>query len=152
MLLEADAQPTSTEASHDSAVLIASKKSLPILPTLISYVTTRKSLDSFDTSGFTALHHCAQNGNQLGIETLIEASADVNLRDRRSGRTALFHALENDYMKIVQELMGAGAQSNVPNYSGQTVFHLLDDHKHFDLVESLNRANNKHYEETQILP
>lgn len=44
--------------------------------------------------GDTALILCVLNQKQLKAEILLSAGADVNITDKKSGRTSLFHAVE----------------------------------------------------------
>lgn len=142
MLLDHGALPTCEDTTHDSALILASKKSLPILTELIAFVTPRNSLDKYDSLGFTALHHCARNGDEAGVKALLRASANIDLRDRRSGRTAFFHAVENEHMEIAQMLLDNGAQPNITNYSGQSVTNLVDESKYHSFAETLSRLVN----------
>ncbi|XP_043289518.1 uncharacterized protein [Venturia canescens] len=141
LLLDAGAEPTAEESGHDTALLIACKKSNASLVELVGRVKSCESLNSYDSEGFAALHYCAQNGNEEGVKALIRASADINLPDRRSGRTALFHAIENDYTDLGQILLENGAEANKPNYGGQTIFHIIEENKHYNLLEVLNRLS-----------
>lgn len=88
----------------------------------------------------TALHYCVLNKNMAGLLMLINSNADVNIRDLKSGRTPLFHALQNEHLEIVAELLKNGAKANIPNFSGQTVFTLFDDNKHYSLKEALIKS------------
>lgn len=72
----------------------------------------------------------------------MKAGADVNLRDNKSGRTALFHALENDFNDIAQRLVHGGANASVVNFSGQNVLPLIDGVKSLALRTVLHRAVN----------
>ncbi|XP_043498086.1 probable serine/threonine-protein kinase ndrD [Polistes fuscatus] len=121
LLLENGANPVSSKQIHESALIIASKKNHILLPELIRYVTSIESLNNVDCMGFAPLHYCAQNGNIKGIISLIIMGADVNLRENRFGRTALFLAMENNYPLIAKKLMENGADINIPNFSGQTI-------------------------------
>ena len=137
LLLKNGANPVSSELLHDSAILLASKCSSPLLPDLVKCVTDSKLLNQVDSLGFAALHYCAFNGNLEGVTALIEAGADVNLKDNRSGRTPFFHALENNYVWIAQKLLVNGAIANLPNFSGQTVLSLIDDTKSLSIKAAL---------------
>nr|XP_034190339.1 GATA zinc finger domain-containing protein 7-like [Osmia lignaria] len=137
LLLKNGANPVSSELLHDSAILLASKCSSPLLPDLVKCVTDSKLLNQVDSLGFAALHYCAFNGNLEGVTALIEAGADVNLKDNRSGRTPFFHALENNYVWIAQKLLVNGAIANLPNFSGQTVLSLIDETKSLSIKAAL---------------
>lgn len=131
VLLEAGANPVSFQVIHDSALILASKENSPLLSELIQYAPSNKQLDYFDFTGFAAIHYCAQCGNLKGINSLINKGANINLQESRSGRTALFLALENNYVEIAQQLIKNGAQKDIPNFSGHTVMSLLEKHEIF---------------------
>ncbi|XP_017793967.1 PREDICTED: uncharacterized protein LOC108575638 [Habropoda laboriosa] len=133
VLLEAGAKPLFPELLHESAVILASKLSSPFLSILLNYVTNSKLLDQVDSFGFAPLHYCTLKCNTNGVKALIKAGADVNLRDNRSGRTPLFHALENNYTEIAQILLQNDAIANLLNYSGQSVLSLVDMTKNLSL-------------------
>ena len=139
VLLQAGAKPVSTELVHDSAVLLASKLSSPLLPDLLMHVTDSKLLNQVDSAGLAPLHYCVLHGNLEGASALVEAGADVNLRDNRSGRTAFFHALEHNRIAIAQKLLEYGAIANLPNFTGQTVLCLVDDSKSLSLKSALKQ-------------
>lgn len=140
VLLQAGAKPVSTELLHDSAVLLASKLSSPLLPDLLMHVTDSKLLDQVDSAGLAPLHYCVLHGNLEGASALVEAGADVNLRDNRSGRTAFFHALEHNRITIAQKLLEYGAIANLPNFTGQSVLCLVDDSKSLSLKSALKQV------------
>ncbi|XP_076683683.1 uncharacterized protein LOC143376834 [Andrena cerasifolii] len=139
VLLQAGAKPVSTELLHDSAVLLASKLSSPLLPDLLIHVTDSKLLNQVDSAGLAPLHYCVLHGNLEGASALVEAGADVNLRDNRSGRTAFFHALEHNRITIAQKLLEYGAIANLPNFTGQSVLCLVDDSKSLALKSALKQ-------------
>lgn len=51
MLLQAGAKPISTQLLRESAVILASKLSSPLLPCLLQYVTDCKLLNQMDSDG-----------------------------------------------------------------------------------------------------
>jgi len=55
-----------------------------------------------------------------GIKALLSAGATIDLQDMKSGRTALFHAMDNCHTLVAQVLLQAGAAANIPNFAGQT--------------------------------
>ncbi|EZA58638.1 B-cell lymphoma 3 protein-like protein [Ooceraea biroi] len=120
VLLEAGAQPVLPKHTHESAVIIASKQSSPLLPMLISQVSNSKLLDQIDSEGFAALHYCSMHNNLQGAKALLSAGVTIDLKDMKSGRTALFHAVDNSHISVAQALLQAGAIANVPNFAGQT--------------------------------
>ena len=81
----------------------------------------------------------AQQDNLEALTALI-AGMDVNLRDKRSGTTALEHAVKNANREMVQLLLSAGANVNAKNPEGETVLMMLDDDATGDLVWDLLNA------------
>ena len=78
----------------------------------------------------------AQEDNLETLTRLI-AGADVNLRDKRSGTTALEHAVRNANREMVQLLLSSGATVNSRNATGDTVLMMLDADATSDLVWDL---------------
>lgn len=66
-----------------------------ILQTLINNVDIIP-IDSFNYEGLTPLMICASNNNVTMATLLLERGVDPNTRDQKSGRTALFHAVESN--------------------------------------------------------
>lgn len=81
----------------------------------------------------------AQEDNMEALTALI-AGMDVNLRDKRSGTTALEHAVKNANREMVQLLLSSGATVNGKNAAGETVLMMLDDDATSDLVWDLINA------------
>ncbi len=81
----------------------------------------------------------AQEDNLEALTALI-AGMDVNRRDKRSGTTALEHAVRNANREMVQLLLSAGATVNAKNGAGETVLMMLDDDATSDLVWDLINA------------
>ncbi len=81
----------------------------------------------------------AQEDNLEALAALI-AGRDVNLRDKRSGTTALEHAVKNANREMEQLLLSAGATVNTRNATGETVLMMLDADATSDLVWDLINA------------
>ena len=81
----------------------------------------------------------AQEDNLEALTALI-AGIDVNRRDKRSGTTALEHAVRNANREMVQLLLSFGANVNGKNGSGETVLMMLDNDATCDLVWDLINA------------
>jgi hypothetical protein len=81
----------------------------------------------------------AQEDNLEALTALI-AGMDVNLRDKRSGTTALEHAVRNANREMVQLLLSFGATVNAKNGASETVLMMLDDDATTDLVWDLLNA------------
>ncbi|XP_070157286.1 uncharacterized protein [Polyergus mexicanus] len=127
LLLKAGAQPVIPKYIHESALIIASKRSSPLLSMLIDQVSELKLLDQIDSEGFAALHYCSMRDNLQGVKALLSAGATIDVKDMRSGRTPLFHALDNGHTMLAQTLLKAGAIANVTNYAGQTPLPIVSE-------------------------
>ncbi|MFN7119093.1 MAG: ankyrin repeat domain-containing protein [Saprospiraceae bacterium] len=89
------------------------------------------------THGGTALHWAAWCSRAKVVQQLIEMQADVHKKCIDFQSTPLFwavHGLKNSenpdrlqYAACIQLLIEAGADKNVPNAEGTTIFELLND-------------------------
>lgn len=68
----------------------------------------------------TALSLCVTSGWKQGVESLLAAGADTELRYFRTGETALYMALQAQNESILLALVDAGAKPDAPNYWGVT--------------------------------
>ena len=81
----------------------------------------------------------AQEDNLEEVQQLLPGR-DVNLRDKRSGTTALEHAVRNGNRQMVQLLLAAGADVNTRDEGGQTVLMMVNEDATTDLVWDLLNA------------
>ncbi|XP_060533366.1 uncharacterized protein LOC132706198 [Cylas formicarius] len=77
-----------------------------------------RCLNDFSFEGLTPLMICCLSGWTDGVKTFLRHRAKVNLRDQKSGRTALFHASEIHSAEIVRLLLQNGADPKVKNFFG----------------------------------
>lgn len=68
--------------------------------------------------GLTPLMLAAIEKRNEYVEILLKYGANPNLRDDKSGRTALFHAVENDSTKIINMLLQHRADPKLNNFLG----------------------------------
>jgi hypothetical protein len=68
----------------------------------------------------TALSLAVMSGWMKGIEELLQAGADTELRYFRTGETALHMAVQQRNEAIIAALVAAGANPDAPNYWGLT--------------------------------
>ena len=84
----------------------------------------------------------AQEDDLERLTSLI-AGTDVNLRDKRTGTTALEHAVRNANREMVQLLLAAGANANARDASGETVLMMVDSEATSELIWDLLNAGAK---------
>jgi len=77
-------------------------------------------LDDQDEYGMTALSLAVMSGWTEGVEELLKAGADTELRYFRTGETALYMAVLERKEPIIAALVAAGANPDAPNCFGVT--------------------------------
>ncbi|HKO98407.1 MAG TPA: ankyrin repeat domain-containing protein [Pyrinomonadaceae bacterium] len=82
----------------------------------------------------------AAQESDLDALTALIAGADVNVRDKRTGTTALEHAVKNAYREMVQLLLSSGAKVNLQNDAGETALMMIDEDATSDLIWDLVNA------------
>lgn len=85
--------------------------------------------------GLTALHQCAIDNNEQMLLTLIDYGANVNSRDTELW-TPLHAAGCCGHLKIVQHLVGHGAELLAVNADGNMPYDICDDEETLDYIES----------------
>lgn len=108
-------------------------------------------LNSRDENRLTALMHAAKEKNVATVKRLIEAGADVNLKDK-DGKTALEYSLypcslywDETALEIPKMLIEAGADVLSQNYEGQTALMALKKRYDHALDERNFAPLNKSY-------
>ncbi|CAB1334010.1 unnamed protein product [Coregonus sp. 'balchen'] len=94
--------------------------------------------------GLTPLHLAVQGGHKELARMLLDAGADINAMDIKSGRSPLIHAVENHNMDMVHFLIENDCNVNGQSYSGNTALHSACGRGQVDTVRLLlkNRADN----------
>ena len=98
---------------------------------LIKLLKSGADIHEADKNGVTALHHAVRFRSPMAVKTLIEHGANVNQTCRRSGSTPLHRAVTStgapstagkqaEARKIIELLLGAGADPSIKNRSGKT--------------------------------
>jgi hypothetical protein len=77
-------------------------------------------LNAQDEYGMTGLSLAVMSGWTEGVEELLRAGADTELRYFRTGETALHMAVQERNATIIAALVAAGANPDAPNYWGLT--------------------------------
>jgi ankyrin repeat protein len=105
-----------------NAIAKATPEYLEKLKKLIAEGTVQEEEPHVD--GVTALHVAAQAGHLDVVNMVIEAGADVTIKDEE-GRTALLLAIKGNYGEVASALVKAGADPNTPYIDDDDVEHNL---------------------------
>lgn len=86
--------------------------------------STNASLDETDRRGFALLHYAIQSSSLEMVRALLEAGAEVNVKDATSGWTPLMMASGGGELEIAKVLLMNGADVDVKEFRGYTALHL----------------------------
>jgi hypothetical protein len=101
-------------------------------------------VNAVNRDGYTALMYAACNGCAGTVERLLEAGADIEVRDKDYGRTALILAAERGQIETVKALLNAGAAVNaVDTYFCSTALSQAKAGGHEETVALLKAAGAK---------
>jgi ankyrin repeat protein len=113
----------------------------------------RVDFDKGNNDGCTPLiWKAAAEGRFEILRLLIKKGADANAVDGSHGRTALSWGSRNGHLKVVQELLKAGADVEKGSNKGSTPLIFAAENGHLDIVEELllagvdfDKGNNDGY-------
>ena len=91
------------------------------------------------------LGYAIEKNDSVMIEALLKRKADVNLKDRESGETALMYAVKSSSSEVVRVLLDAGAKVNERDKEGRTALSIAEEDKenpwrYLIVVEMLKRV------------
>ena len=93
-----------------------------------------------DSLGYTKLHRAASNGQYKEVRRLVERGADVNIKTKNYGVTAVMEAAMREHGDIVQYLHQAGTNINISDKYRWTAVMLAAYKGHGDIVKFLQEA------------
>uniref|UniRef100_A0A0B7A240 Uncharacterized protein n=1 Tax=Arion vulgaris TaxID=1028688 RepID=A0A0B7A240_9EUPU len=101
----------------------------------IPYQRVPQDLRVRNYNGHTCLHIAASSGHHNVVQMLLEAGADINIGDGKSGRTVLHQAVDRGDMELV-ELLLSYTEINVKkqDYAGLTPVHLAYGRRYMNIV------------------
>lgn len=95
---------------------------------------------ALDNPGWTALTTAASHGHTAYVELLLDAGADIEIKDPWDGRTALMAASLNGHSEAIRLLLKRGASPNATNCYKRTALIWAAEHAHVDAVKLLLAA------------
>ncbi|PTB58597.1 hypothetical protein M431DRAFT_63203, partial [Trichoderma harzianum CBS 226.95] len=93
--------------------------------------------DSCDSNGQSPLLWATRNGHEDVIKLMIEANADLEVRDKEEGATPLIWAARKGYKNVVTLLLERGGEINAKDNHGRTPLSLAALHKHGSIMQLL---------------
>ena len=108
----------------------------------INYI--REDLSGREPEIETALHLSVLRGLYHTVNALLNAHADLNIRDLM-GRTPLFLAVKNADYRISKVLLAKGADPNVQDRKGNASLHIASKYGHLELAKLLLQYNADMY-------
>ncbi|XP_067172959.1 LOW QUALITY PROTEIN: B-cell lymphoma 3 protein, partial [Apteryx mantelli] len=106
-----------------AAHLACEQRSARCLRELLAAPGAPPDLEARNYDGLTPLHVAVGAGAREPAQLLLEAGADVDAADIKSGRSPLLHAVERGSLDMAQLLIQRGARVNAQSYAGCTALH-----------------------------
>ncbi|XP_055768718.1 B-cell lymphoma 3 protein homolog isoform X2 [Salvelinus fontinalis] len=144
-LLRAGADPRALDRNGQTTVhLCCEHGQQACLSVVLSHPSILTCLEVRNYEGLTPLHLAVQGGHKELVRMLLDAGADINAVDIKSGHSPLIHAVENHNMDMVHFLIENDCNVNGQSYSGNTALHSACGRGQVDTARLLlkNRADS----------
>ena len=77
----------------------------------------------------------AKKGNASKVKEFIKSGVDINIKSAMEERTALMYASLDNFLIVVNALIGAGADVNLTDYENRTALMMASTSSIFDKIE-----------------
>lgn len=146
LLLTHGADPNYQMTAHDccpgwTPLMIASAEGHPT--TVQALLQARANPNAVNELGRSPLFFAARYGYDSIVTDLIQAGADVNIREKQVGVTALMIAVRAGHLGTVRLLLKAGADTTVTDYQGNTALDRAKSAGLAEIVALLDQARVK---------
>ncbi|KAM9852458.1 B-cell lymphoma 3 protein homolog [Aulostomus maculatus] len=123
-LLRAGANPAALDRNGQTALhLCCEYDQQQCLSVVLSLPSSSACLESKNYGGLSPLHLAVLRGQRDLARMLLDAGADINAMDIKSGQSSLMHAVESNNPEMVHFLIENGCDVNSQSYSGNTALH-----------------------------
>ena len=117
--------PKSTDGldSRTPLLLTECRWSIPTIRSLLGFGAdiNARTADVEGASGETLLHLAASDNQPTVVAILLDAKADINIKDYVSENTALHKAAFKGHLDVIRTLLERGADVNLRNKMGRTI-------------------------------
>uniref|UniRef100_A0A3Q3WC34 Uncharacterized protein n=1 Tax=Mola mola TaxID=94237 RepID=A0A3Q3WC34_MOLML len=141
VLLREGADPCALDRNGQTAMhLCCEYDHQDCLSIVLSCPSLAKCLEIRNYQGLSPLHLAVLRGHKHLARMLIDAGADINAMDIKSGQTPLMHAVESNNADMVHFLIERGCDVNSQSYSGNTALHSACGRGQVDTVRLLLKS------------
>ncbi|XP_029959243.1 B-cell lymphoma 3 protein homolog [Salarias fasciatus] len=140
-LLRAGAEPSALDRNGQTALhLCCEYDQRDCLSVVLALSMSSSCLEIRNYEGLSPLHLAVLQGRKDLARLLLDAGADINAMDVKSGQTPLMHAVENNNADLVRFLIENGCDVNSQSYSGNTALHSACGRGQVDTVRLLLKS------------
>lgn len=140
-LLKAGADPGALDRNGQTALhLCCEYDQRDCLSLVLSLSSTSTCLEIRNYEGLSPLHLAVLHGCKDLARMLLDAGADINAMDIKSGQSPLMHAVEANNADMVHFLIENGCDVNSQSYSGNTALHGACGRSQVDTVRLLLKS------------
>ncbi|XP_071325726.1 B-cell lymphoma 3 protein homolog [Trachinotus anak] len=141
VLLRAGADPAALDRNGQTALhLCCEYNQRECLSVVLSRSSSSTCLESRNYEGLSPLHLAVLLGHKDLARMLLDAGADINAMDIKSGQSPLMHAVESNNVDMVHFLIENGCDVNSQSYSGNTALHSACGRGQVDTVRLLLKS------------
>ena len=107
------------------------------IATVKALLTNKEIVNAKNIGEWTALMEAAGGGHTAIVQALLDAGADINVKDNEGGLTALIVAAALGQTDVVKVLLDAGADVNARDAVGETALRKAQESEQTKVVEIL---------------
>lgn len=140
-LLREGADPAALDRNGQTAIhLCCEYDQRDCLSVVLLRSSASSCLEIRNYEGLTPLHLAVLRGHKDLARMLLDAGADINAMDIKSGQSPLMHAVESNNADMVRFLIESGCDVNSQSYSGNTALHGACGRGQVDTVRMLLKS------------